>query len=106
MNPKSSVKPGTVLIAPQVGGIDSARWRGFRQSAPFLTLLHSVMTDTTQLLAVSRLISPFRRASTLRNIPTRTQDFTQMNVGTQSLVIQIESLRMKLEFLMTDPKQG
>ena len=106
MTPKPSVRAGIPQITPQAGGIDSARWRGFRQSGPFLSLLESVITDTTQIRCVARLIHPFRRASALQNASSRTTDLLQMNLGTQSLTIQIESLRMQLEFLMTDPAQG
>jgi hypothetical protein len=103
MNPKPSVKPGTAPISPQIGSVDSLRWRGFRQSRPLLSLVESVLTDSLQLIVSARTINPFRSSSSLTNAPSRGTDLSLISLGTQSYSIQIEGLRKQLAFLMTDP---
>ena len=106
MTPKPSVRPINVPISPQSGSVDSLRWRGFRQSAPFLSLLDSVLADMVQLLSAARTLHPFRYGSTLKYVPQTGTDLSLSADSTQSLSIQIEALRKQMEFKMADPTNG
>lgn len=101
--PKPSIRPGTVSVSPQIGSVDGFWWRGFRQSAPFLSLLESILADTVQLLSSARTLHPFRRSSALRYVPQSGTDLSLASLSVQSFSIEIESLRMQIAFKMTDP---
>ena len=101
--PVPSVKPTIPTITPQIGSVDSARWRGFRQSGPILSLIECIMTDTLQLITTAKALQPFRSVSSLLNIPQRGTNLSNISINAQTYAIQLESIRMQLAFKMSDP---
>ncbi len=106
MTPRTSVRGALPPVSPQSGAVDSLRWRGFRQSGPFLSLLESVLVDVLQVITASKALHPFRPATTLLNVPARGTDLSLIAVSAQTYAIQIESLRAQILFRLSSPPNG